>query len=141
MIAEGDGLQIVSGLAHVCFVVSDLERALHFYCDLLGLTPAFAFERDGRKIGQYLHVGGRNFIELFQGDLAEPAERQSFRHLCLEVADVAAAAAALQARGVAVSEPTLGSDNAYQAWITDPDGNRIELHGYTPESKQTPYLA
>ncbi len=29
---------------------------------------------------------------------------------------------------------------AWQAWITDPDGNCFELHQYTPESKQTPAL-
>jgi lactoylglutathione lyase/glyoxylase I family protein len=132
---------IVRGLAHVCFTVSDLERTVHFYCDQLGLAPAFPFVRDGRKVGQYIHVGGRGFIELFEGELADPADRQSYRHLCLEVEDVAAAVAALQARGVNVTEAKLGSDNSYQAWISDPDGNRIELHGYTPESKQAPYLA
>jgi hypothetical protein len=31
-------------------------------------------------------------------------------------------------------------DRSHQAWIVDPDGNRIELHGYTPESKQNGWL-
>ena len=34
----------------------------------------------------------------------------------------------------------MGGDNSWQAWTCDPDGNRIELHQYTPESKQTPSL-
>ncbi len=134
------GPGLFRGLAHVCFVVADLERSLHFYCDLLGMTPAFEFVRDGVKFGQYVHVGGRTFIELFQRPLGPRAELQSYQHLCLEVEDCEAVAAALRARGVEVSEVKLGGDNSYQCWITDPDGNRMELHGYTPTSKQGAYL-
>ena len=47
----------------------------------------------------------------------------------------------LRGRGVEVSDPKLGSDQSWQAWITDPDGNRIELHDYTAESWQAPHLA
>ena len=47
-----------------------------------------------------------------------------------------------RAQGVEVSDAKLGGDNAWQAWITDPDGNRIELHCYTPQSQQNgPWLA
>lgn len=30
----------------------------------------------------------------------------------------------------------MGADHAYQAWLTDPDGVRIELHEYTPDCCQ-----
>ena len=43
-------------------------------------------------------------------------------------------------RGVEVSDPKLGSDRSWQAWLADPDGTRIELHGYTPDSSQAPSL-
>jgi len=133
---------LIRGLAHVCYTVSDLERSLAFYCDTLGLTPAFEFIRPtGEKYGQYIHVGGRGFIELFQGELGELAEKQPYRHLCLEVADMEHTVSALRARGVEVSEIKTGTDRSLQAWISDPDGNRIELHGYTPESKQNGWLA
>ena len=46
----------------------------------------------------------------------------------------------LRDKGIEVSEPKLGKDRSWQAWITDPDGNRIELHDYNPDSKQTPYV-
>jgi predicted enzyme related to lactoylglutathione lyase len=39
-----------------------------------------------------------------------------------------------------ITTPALGSDGSWQAWLADPDGNRIELHMYTPESKQAPHL-
>lgn len=132
---------MITGLAHACFTVSDLERSIRFYHDGLGLTPAFDFTReDGRRYGLYLHAGRRNFIELFEGQVNAPAEAQSFRHICLEVDDIEATVRTLNERGIETSEIKLGSDNSHQAWITDPDGNRIELHGYTPESKQAPHL-
>lgn len=133
---------MITGLAHACFTVADLDRALSFYRDGLGLKEAFDFvNEDGARYGIYLHLGGRNFIELFTGTLGEPAEKQSYKHICLEVDDIETTVASLRERGVEVSPIKKGKDQSYQAWITDPDGNRIELHHYTPESWQTPHLA
>jgi len=127
----------ITGIAHICFTVADLEASIAFYRDKLGLTPAFDFINDkGERFGVYLHVGGRNFIELFAGKLDQPAKGQTYRHFCLEVDDINAVASDLRAKGVQVSDVKMGSDNSWQAWISDPDGNRIELHHYTPESKQ-----
>jgi len=132
---------MITGIAHACFTVSNLERALEFYCEGLGLSPAFDFvNAEGRRTGIYLHVGGRTFIELFEGALDKPATGGSFRHVCLEVDDIHATVQALRERGVEVSEIKLGKDQSYQAWVTDPDGNRFELHGYTPDSWQAPHL-
>jgi len=132
---------VVVAMALVCFTVRDLDASIAFYRDKLGLSSAFDFVDDKReRFGVYLHLGGRSFIELFRGELAEPAKGQSFRHICIEVDDVAATVAELRARGVEVTDPKLGSDQSWQAWLADPDGNRIELHGYTPESWQAPHL-
>ena len=128
---------MITGMAHVCFTVADLERSVTFYCDTLGLKPAFEFlNEQGRRYGQYIHVGERNFVELFEGQLGELADDQPFRHICLEVDDIEGTVATLRARGLEVTDVKLGKDNSYQAWISDPDGNRIELHGYTPQSLQ-----
>ena len=132
---------MIKGLAHVCFTVRDIEASVAFYRDKLGFTPAFDFVKDGKRHGAYLRIAGRTFLEMFQGTLTQPAEGQAYRHLCLEVQDIQKAAAELRARGVEVTEPKLGADGSWQAWIRDIDGNRIELHCYTPDSKQTPWLA
>jgi len=60
--------------------------------------------------------------------------------MCLEADDIDATVAAIRAKGVGVGETKLGTHNSYQAWLADPDGNRIELHGYTPDSKEAPWL-
>jgi len=133
---------MIKALAHACFTASDLDASMAFYVDKLGLKHAFDFTNDeGRRFGVYLHIGGRSFIELFEGEPGDPNAKTPYRHLCLEVEDVEAAVEELRAKGVEVTDATLGSDNSWQAWLSDPDGNRIELHGYTAESAQGPWLA
>jgi len=128
---------VIVGLAHVCFTVSDLEKSLEFYENKLGFKFCFDFVNDkGERFGVYLHIGGRNFIELFIGKPEPPDQKQSYRHFCLEVDDIQETVSKLRSNGVDVSEVKMGSDNSWQAWLSDPDGNRIELHQYTKESKQ-----
>ncbi len=132
---------MITGLAHVCYTVSNLDASIDFYCSKLGMTEAFPFlKEDGTRFGVYIHAGGRNFIELFTGDLGDKADAQSYRHLCLEADDLEATVTELRARGVEVTDVVIGSDGTPQSWLEDPDGNRIELHQYTPQSKQTPWL-
>jgi glyoxylase I family protein len=132
---------MITGLAHACFRVADLDRSLKFYRDGLGLSLAFEFKNDaGRRTGLYLKAGGRNFIELFEGKPLPPTDGQSFRHICLEVDDMDATVKAFRAQGIEVTDPKLGLDQSYQAWLTDPDGNKMELHAYTPKSWQAPHL-
>jgi lactoylglutathione lyase/glyoxylase I family protein len=126
---------MITGIAHNCYRVADLEASVEFYRDKLGLKEVFDFVNEsGKRTGLYVHVGGRNFIELFEG--AVPGQGGSFQHICLEVDDINQAVATLGDRGVDCSEPKLGNDRSWQSWIADPDGNRIELHQYTAESKQ-----
>ncbi|MCX7047827.1 MAG: VOC family protein [Candidatus Sumerlaeota bacterium] len=132
---------MITGLAHACFTVRNLEASIQFYKDQLGFTHAFDFVKDKNwRFGVYLSIGGRNFIELFEGEVEPAAPKQSYKHICLEVDSIENTVMELRARGVEVTDPKLGMDHSWQAWLSDPDGNRIELHCYTPESWQTPFL-
>jgi len=128
---------MITGLAHICYTVTDLEASIEFYQNKLGFSHAFDFINDaGKRFGVYLHIGERNFIELFEGKVDGEVKGGSYRHSCLEVDDINSTASELRNNGAEVSEVKMGSDNSWQAWLTDPDGNRIELHQYTPTSKQ-----
>jgi lactoylglutathione lyase/glyoxylase I family protein len=128
---------MITGIAHVCFVVSDLEASIAFYSEKLGLAHAFDFRNEaGERTGVYLHVGGREFLELFQGHPHARDDAQSYKHICLEVDDLKKTLDTLRQRGVDATEMRLGGDNSWQAWLTDPDDNRIELHQYTDASRQ-----
>jgi len=132
---------MLMGLSHVCFGVEDLDRSVEFYTKKLGLRHAFDFTGDdGRRTGAYLHLGARTFLELFPGKAAGDGGG-SFRHICIEVESMESAVAEFRARGTEVSDPRIGADGNPQAWLSDPDGNRIELHELRPEGLQARALA
>jgi catechol 2,3-dioxygenase-like lactoylglutathione lyase family enzyme len=133
---------MIRNLAHLCFVVRDLDASLAFYVEKLGLRHAFDATNDaGERTGVYIAVGGRTFIELFKGgDVHAAASGVSYQHFCMEVDDLASMVARLRAHAIGVTDPKVGRDRSLQAWLQDPDGNRIELHQYTPQSKQAPSL-
>jgi lactoylglutathione lyase len=133
---------VITAIGHAAFGVSDLERSLDFYVRGLGLREAFRLDNDrGETWIVYLQVQGLDFLELFpegrpRADGA-PAAHPSFRHLCLMVDDIQTTLAELEARGVAADGPARqGRDHNWQAWLTDPDGNRIELMQISPHSPQ-----
>ena len=123
-------------LAHVCIGATNLAETERFYVDLLGMEKAFDFYRRGEQIGFYIKAGQSTFIEVFIENDEPEDERPLIRHFCLEVENLDAVIAALEHKGINVSEKKLGGDGAWQAWITDPSGIRIELMQYGENSSQ-----
>ncbi len=137
---------MIRRLAHLCLFTNDLERLVAFYRDALGLSVKFRFAAaDGAIFGAYVEVGDSTFIEFFDqhlaakqwgGDLSPLTPGNRYGHFCLEVSGLTELRATLLARGVAVGEIRGGLDGSLQAWLADPDGNRIELMEYTHRSAQ-----
>ncbi len=131
----------ITDLAHTALACADLDASIDFYTRL-GLKESFRLKRDdGTTILVYLHIAGDRFLELFPGgpDAASRAGRDatSFRHLCLASDDLAADVERIRAQGIAIDrELSIGLDANKQAWITDPDGNPIELMEMSPISPQ-----
>lgn len=123
-------------LAHVCLLAADLEKCEQFYCEILGLKKKFNFIRGGKKIGFYLEIADRQFVEVFAAADKVPEKGNLITHFCLEVADINELVATLKRHDVAVTEPKLGADHSWQAWCKDPDGVDIEFHHYTEKSCQ-----
>lgn len=127
---------MLTGIAHICIGSRDLDSTEDFYCKGLGMTRRFNFWRDGSRFGFYLDAGNRNFIEVFQDDEPQQPDRPLVRHLCLETGDIDEFIETARANGIEVGDKSLGADQSWQCWLTDPDGLKIEVHQYTPESKQ-----
>ena len=115
---------------HVGLRVSDLDTSIAFYTrvgyEVLGQVPA-------TELGSLtmLKLPGDEFVTLElvhdpDGDGVEPG---GFSHLVIHVEDAHATVARLAAQGVLAQEPSSpdGSEDFWTAWLTDPDGYRIEL--------------
>lgn len=132
---------MITHLGHVAFKVSDLDKALDFYCNILGLKEAFRINNDEDQPNLvYIKINGDNFIELFPGGQGESVydnAKTGYKHVCLLVDDMEATLKQLSDRGLDISgQPNQGKSGCIQYFITDPDGNRIELMQIIPGSMQ-----
>src|SRR5579862_3308678 len=111
----------VTQIDHVSVIITDVERSRHFYRDLLGLKE-IPKPRTFDFVVVWFDLGNQHLHLL----LKDRADTISPRHFALRVADAQAARAYFQRHGIATSETTLipGADRFF---ISDPDGNRIEI--------------
>ena len=137
---------MIRQLAHLNFVTNDLSKIIDFYVNKLGMQVKFTLDnRLGQPFGYYFGCGNTTFLEFFDQAMAvemwggkvqdlNPGTR--YRHFCLEITGLDEYRQTLIERGVFVTDITMGMDNSRQAWVTDPDGNPIELMEYGPSSLQ-----
>jgi catechol 2,3-dioxygenase-like lactoylglutathione lyase family enzyme len=125
-------------LGHLAVFAKDMDTSLDFYTRVLGFERAFelAHPRTGAPWIVYVHMGGGHFIELFYGGQGTPPSG-AFHHVCFVTDDIQAATRRITEAGYPLdSPPTLGADGNWQAWVTDPDGVRVELMQISPDSPQ-----
>lgn len=146
----------ITGFFHAGITVSDMDRALAFYRDGLGLEEAFDRILDAPYLGEvlglefdhiravYLHVPSGGFVELLEyaGIERMPAASRpcdyGAGHLCLYVDDVEAmhrrlAGLGYSARSKDIVDITAGpNQGARSCYMTDPDGYAVELFQKRP---------
>ena len=110
-----------AGVHHVSINVSDVQEALTFYVDVLGMSPRtdrpdFGFD------GAWLDVGGQQ-VHLIAGEVP-PGKGQ---HFAVLVDDIAATVDELRGRGIDISDP-MPVGTGQQSFLQDPSGNLIEIH-------------
>lgn len=115
---------MIADIHHVSLNVSDTERALAFYRDLLGMAmldrPAFSFN------GAWLDAGNGRQVHLIETDHV-PADVG--QHVAFAVGDIDRVVDAVRAAGYAIGDPkSVGGTSARQTFVLDPDGNRIEFN-------------
>lgn len=112
---------MISQLDFVAVPSQDAERARSFYIDTLGLRPD--------EHGRFEAWIGETCLGIWEPErLGMPFAPQKNAHLALHVDDVAAARAALEAKGVEFFGDILDTGVCHMAFFTDPDGNDLMLH-------------
>jgi catechol 2,3-dioxygenase-like lactoylglutathione lyase family enzyme len=106
----------------IFYYVSDLDRAVVFYQDLMG------FKFVSRDVVARFDVGGVLFEVVPTQDVSRLSGRGNAR-LCLRVDDIHVAVAELRRRGILVGDEER-KDNGFLAELHDPDNNEICLWQY-----------
>lgn len=110
----------VKKLQNAYYVTRDMERAVTFYRDVLGLSLSF---QDGANWAQ-MKAGDVNFS---LASPAEAAEGATGAVVIFEVDDIEASKTALAAGGGVVLDQRDMGDHGRALTFRDPDGNLVQL--------------
>jgi len=117
----------IVGIHHIGLIVSDTQRSLKFYGDLLGLLPDENRPHLGYS-GAWLWVGDRqiHLLELPNPDPVQgrPDHGGRDRHLALVLKDIDLLEQRLERAGIPFTRSRSGRRAIF---CRDPDGNALEL--------------
>ncbi|MGH2524160.1 MAG: methylmalonyl-CoA epimerase [Anaerolineales bacterium] len=134
---------MIKRIDHIAIVVGDIEAALGFWRDALGLELAHVEEVAEQEARVAFLPAGASNIELVQptseasGVARYLAKRgPGLHHLCLEVDDITQTLAALKAKGIRLIDetPRLGASGKRIAFIhpESTPGVLVELYEVVP---------
>lgn len=144
---------MVTGIHHTSLVVSDLEKSLKFYRDMLGMTIAVDTEMSGEMLDREValtgaqvrvvllsHDGKPPYVELLQyySPLGKPYPHDArccdvgFPHIAVIVPDIQDVYRRLSQQGVKFTAPPQYVDagafrGSQTVYCYDPDGIVVEL--------------
>jgi glyoxylase I family protein len=133
----------VTELDHIVLNVSDIERSLKFYTDVLGLQAERLDEFKAGKVGfPSVRINGDTIIDLFPAQGPENKfkvgeKRQgNLNHFCMVVEreDFSGIVDYLARHEIAVHEGPISRwgarGRATSVYFLDPDGNEVEIRCY-----------
>lgn len=116
------GTPIIRGLNHVTLAVGDLDRAVKFYVEGLGLALRKRWEK-----GAYLEAGSLR-LALSPDPLARREAHPDYTHVAFDVsqADFAAMVQQLIAAGARAWKDNRSEGDSF--YFLDPDGHKLAIH-------------
>jgi catechol 2,3-dioxygenase-like lactoylglutathione lyase family enzyme len=118
---------------HIGLIVSDLDRATHFY-EVLGFRSESAMgAQDGSRIIKFMRLGEFR-LELFWSaeadvDAAGRGVDTRFRHLALRTDDIYRTRADLSSAGIVAEDAEVREvwGGLKLLYLSDPDGTEVEI--------------
>jgi len=131
MLAQQSGVRV----NHVGVSVKDMNEAIAFYTKVMGFREAYTLrDANGNATMSAIQVSRETFLELAP---ASPTRPIGFSHVGIEADDIAATAARLRQAAAQITEPRLADNTgATLAFVTDPNGLRVEFLQLNAGSRQ-----
>jgi catechol 2,3-dioxygenase-like lactoylglutathione lyase family enzyme len=119
-------------LNHVGIYARDFDESMNFYTKTIGLREAFTIrDKDGKPTLAYLQINRDTFLELAPATAERPV---GLSHIGIWPEDLNRTVAALRQRGVKVDDPRTGATKTTITNAIDPNGVRLELLDFLPDS-------
>ena len=120
--ADADDSIRFKAVNHVTYNVTDLQRGLRFWEDVLGVKEIPKQVNSDTLV--WLQLPSGTMVHIIQND---DAPSYPSHHGAFEVDDIEATRRALQAKGLEATPISTQNDGQRAFYINDPDGNRIEI--------------
>jgi lactoylglutathione lyase len=120
---------MVKKLLHTRYRVTDLEKTIHFYKEVLGLEEVRRMTSGrGSQLVFLKAPGSEELIEICKYDASGPVQvGPDLTHLAFEVDDMEAFARHAAALGYPLSDGPHKSSSGVMAFIDAPEGYEVEL--------------
>lgn len=149
---------MIRGIHHAAISVPDLNKAMTFYCDLLGFEKILKFKwavgsESSDKVNGLTDTAvkaviikkGNACLELFQysspepkpGAIDRPVCDHGITHICLDVTDIEAEYERLKSLGMVFHCPPQSNESISVTYGRDPFGNVVELQEIFDKSLPT----
>jgi glyoxylase I family protein len=133
----------ITELDHIVLNVTDIDRSVKFYTDVLGLKPERVDDFKAGKVGfPSVRINADTIIDLFpvkgrarEGNNGEKSEG-NLNHFCMVVdkEDFSSIVDYLKAHGVTIRQGPISRwgarGRAMSVYFLDPDGNEVEIRCY-----------
>ena len=125
--------EMIKGLDHIAIIVSDMDRSIKFYTEILELRLILDGRAGGGEKKSFLGTKSKAIVALSEdknrliqkGDYVE-----GVNHVAFGVDDLGKSSRILQDRGVEFVEIKKGEDGKPEAYhFLDPDGLELEICG------------
>jgi catechol 2,3-dioxygenase-like lactoylglutathione lyase family enzyme len=132
--AAQTGPPAITGIAHVAFRVSDVDKEIDFL-NKLGFEEAFASTNGGQTMEVFMKINDHEFIEVYPQ--SDPPQPLGWMHACFESDDLAGLNALYMSRGLKPTTVRKGAAGNLIFSIKGPDGRVTEFTQYMPGSRHT----
>jgi len=134
-IAQAPQTGKITGIAHIAYRASDLDREVAFLARL-GYEQSFGFTNAAGKTTEvFVKVNDRQFIEVYPQ--TNPSEPLGWMHVCYESDDINSLVATLAAHGLKPAEVRKAGAGNLISSMKDPEDRTTEFTQYMPGSRHT----